>query len=232
MTREFLEQQGVPADRIEAILKAHGVAIQAEQAKKGSGKSEEEVQAAVNEALLKQKTGHEAAVATLNTQITTLQGQKAEVDKLLKEAPNLDEAVKEALKKQAGEHATALSEREKQSKAQIADLQRDAETVDFLRTLPNKFVTPETETVFRQKLNDALQDTANANKNRADLFAEMIKGADGKERTDIFAQAAAPPNGAAGGGGGETPGEEGSEFAFSFTGIRGRDAAPANATAA
>jgi len=105
-------------------------------------------------------------------------------------------------------------------------MQRDGETADFLRGLDKRFVTPETEQIFRYRLNTALQDKANEGKNRTDIFAELIKGADGKERTDIFAvqQQGQQQQFGAGPGGNPPPGGDGEpQMQFNFAGIRGRD---------
>ena len=221
MTREEVKAilPDISDEGLTKIMTAHGKSIQAEQAKKG-GKTDEDVAKAVEAATSKLAAEHKAALEGANAQISTLIGQKAELEKAIKEAPNLDEAVAKAVAEMEINHKTALKELEKSSAAELATLKRDSETADFLRSLDKKFATPETETIFRQRLNEALQDKAYEGKNRADIFAELVKGADGKERTDVFSPTTSV--GGAVGGHGTPPPPTGQEFKFDFAGIRGR----------
>lgn len=224
MTRDFLKGLGIDDTAIEKIMTEHGKTVQAEQAKKG-GLTEEDVTKAVNHA----NKDLNVIIEGLNAQIITLTNQKSDLDKIIKEAPNLDEAIKNAVEEAGKAHKTAMAELEKEHNIKTANMQRDSETADFLHNLGKKFITPETETIFRQRLNDALLDKANEGKNRADIFAGLIKGTDGKDRTDIFATDT-PQNsfiqglGAAGPGTGTLPDANNGTggIKFNFAGIRGR----------
>lgn len=212
MTREELKALGLTDDQVEKVMTMKGKVVEAEQAKKG-GKTDEDVKKAVDEALAKAQKESASAVDGLNKQIETLTKQKADLDKIIKDAPSVDDAVKKAIEEAEKAHATALADAQKAAEEQIQGLKRDSETADFLRSLGKEFVTPETETVFRNRLNEALQDKANEGKNRADIFASLSLGADGKERTDIF-KAAGGAGGAAGAAGGQEalPGAGGAMF--------------------
>ena len=129
----------------------------------------------------------ETELNSLKSQVTALTGQRDELQKNISNMPNIDEAVKNASAELEKNHKKAIEELQKESANQIQTLKRDSETVDFLRGLDKKFVTPETEAIFRQRINEALLDKANEGKNRSDIFAALIKDSEGKDRTDIFA---------------------------------------------
>jgi len=221
MTREFLKGLGLDDANIEKVISEHGKSIQAEQAKK-SGKTDEDVAKEIKAATDSVAANHALEIKSLTEQITTLTSQKADLDKIIKEAPNLDDAVKAAVEEAGKAHKDTLTELEKTHSKTVSDLQRDSETADFLRSLETRFATPETETVFRQRLNEALQEKANEGKNRADLFADLIKGSDGKPRTDIFQSQTGTQQWAAGGTGTIPPAAGEQKLQFNFAGIRGR----------
>jgi len=195
MKRKFLVGLGISEADADKIMEEYGKSIQAEQAKK-VGKTDEEVKEEVEATKTALDAKHKISIDNLNKTIDTLTTQRDDYKKLVDEAPDLNDAVKEATKKMDADHKIALAEQKKTIERQVADLQRDSETVDFLRSLDKKFITPETETAFRAKLNEAVQDKSNEGKSRTDIFKTLILGADGKERTDIFAQASSQPNGA------------------------------------
>ena len=228
LTRELVEKAVKGEASVEEVMAAHGQALTA--ATKG-GKTDEQVQAAITAALADQKTKHDVEMQGVKTQLSTAVQGKADLQKIIDEAPDLDEKVRLAVEEANTTHAATLKEEKKNYELQVKAFQRDSETVDFLRGLkdaqgnPRVFVTPETELIFRQKLNEALQAQGNEGKNRADLFNTLTLGADGKERTDIYAGATQQGGGgAAGGHGGKPPtGTESDEFGFTFNAIRGRD---------
>ena len=213
MKREFLRELGIEGETLEKIMAEHGKAKHAEHLQKQGP----EAVAAYETAKLAKE--HEQAVKGLKAQLEALAAQKAELEKKVMESPDAGEAVKKAVGEADKAHKAQLAQMQKDSEARIAELKRDSETADFLRGLDRKFATPETETVFRQRINEALQDKANEGKNRADIFAGLVKGPDGKERTDVFAQTQ-QLHGA--GGHGSAPPPESGGFNFTFSGIRGR----------
>ena len=213
MSRDFLKGLGIEGETLEKIMAELGKTRHAEHSK------EKDIEAAVATETAKLAKEHKAAIDGMKAQLETLASQKAELERSVKESPDVNEAVKKAVEDAEKQHKQALAQIQKDSEAQIATLKRDSETADFLRGLEKKFATPETETIFRQRINDALQDKAFEGKNRADIFAELMKGPDGKERTDVFAQAATQT---AAGGHGSAPPPAGNEMNFTFSGIRGR----------
>ena len=212
MKREFLTELGLAPEAVDKVMAEHGKHMAA-------AVKQSDVEAAVATETAKLAKEHKAAVDGLKAQLETLASQKSELEKSVKDSPNVDEAVKKAVEEAEKTHKAALVQLQKDSEARIATLKRDSDTADFLRGLDKKFATPETETIFRQRINDALQDKAFEGKNRADIFAELMKGPDGKERTDIFAQASTQT---AAGGHGSAPPPVGDEMNFTFSGIRGR----------
>jgi len=201
----------------------HGKTLQAEQEK--YKKQQDTADGNVN-------AKHAHTVSGLTRQLEELTKQKEHLDKIINEAPNLDEAVKAAVAEAEKANRATLAEMEKAHNAKLTEMQRDADTAAFFHNLGRKFVTPETESVFRQRMNDALTDRSNEGKNRNDIFTELIKGADGNERGDIF-QTRADVSPFALGGNAAGPGSAnsstpptGQEMKFNFTGIRGRGEAP------
>jgi hypothetical protein len=202
MTRAFLDSLTLTPEQIDGIMAEHGKALQASQAK---------LEAAA-------KTAQEG----LQAQITTLTAQQQELQKTISEAPSVDDAVKKITAELEATHKAALDEVQAKNTAQVTAMQCDIGTVDFLRGLEKPFVTPETEQVFRQQLNTAVLDPANAGKNRTDIFAGLIKSADGTDRTDIFKQGVEPappvvPGGAGGHGGAIPPLTPPTNNPFGFT---------------
>lgn len=208
LTRELLKELGLDEANIEKAMAAHGQAL--DKVQKG-GQTDEQVQAAITKALEDQQTKFNTELQGVKTQLATATQGKAELEKILAEAPDLDEKVRLAVEEANNAHAETMKQEKKAFELQVKAMQRDSETVDFLRGLkdsqgnPRVFVTPETELIFRQKLNEALQVKENEGKNRADLFTTLTLGTDGRERTDIFSVATPAPNGAAGGHGGNPP---------------------------
>ena len=213
MSRDFLKGLGIEGENLEKIMAELGRTRHAEHSR------EKDIGAAVAAETAKLAKEHKATIDGLNAQLETLASQKAELEKSVKDAAGVDEAVKKAVEEAEKTHKAALVQLQKDSEAQIAMLKRDSETADFLRGLEKKFATPETETIFRQRINDALQDKAFEGKNRADIFAELMKGPDGKERTDVFAQSQQAPF-AAGGHSNTPPSSAGDGFNFNFVGVR------------
>lgn len=76
---------------------------------------------------------------------------------------------------------------EKKYQDEIAALKVENEIGLFFAGLDRKFVTPETQQVFAAKLKEARKDEKNVKKELKDLFSEIIKDGEGKDRTDIFA---------------------------------------------
>jgi len=141
-------------------------------------------------------------IASLKTQLTELESQKQALQKTIDEAPNVDEALKASTKELEKVHAKALKDLQEKSFAEIQLLKRDSETVEFFKGLNKKFVTPETELIFRQRLNEALQKPEYEGKNRAEIFGDLILSNEGQPRVDLF------ETGAIGGGTGAAGGSQ------------------------
>lgn len=171
MDRKFLESLSLPSEQIDKIIAEHGKAVQTEQ----------------NRANQLRDAAVAKAVEPLNAQITQLTAQNTQLQNSVKNAPNVDSAVKAEVERLTKEHEKALKEITKKHEEETTAVWRIAETKDFFRSLDKKFVTPETQSAFETRLNEALADKKNEGKNRADIFATLILGEDGKERADIFA---------------------------------------------
>jgi len=178
MHRKDLETQGLTKEQIDFVMAEHGKALQTEQEK-----SKNVLAAAVAD-----------AVKPLNERLTEREAQIKELDEKIKSSSGVDEKSKAELAELAKTHAAKLKELETKHKeletahaGELAKLKREAETKEFFGGLGKRFVTPETAAAFEAKLNAALADKAYEGKNRKDIFGMLIKGEDGKDRTDIFA---------------------------------------------
>jgi septal ring factor EnvC (AmiA/AmiB activator) len=159
MKKDQLQALGLTDEQIESVLTANGKDVQREQ----------------------------KAAAELNKQIETLTAQAKELSDKVAGAAGADEKFKGEIAELKAAHEKALKDAKTGYDAEVARLARENETKSFIGGLNRKFVNDMTAAHFERLLNDAVADQKNAGKNRADLFAELSKGADGKERADIFA---------------------------------------------
>jgi hypothetical protein len=164
MKREDLKALGLTDEQVEAVMTEHGKGVTAEQAKA--------------------KTHADA----LTEQINALTAQAADFEAKLTESAGVDEAAKAEIKRLSEEHERALSEFKAKHDGELRRMERENETREFLAGLSKKFVNDMTRKHFETALNEAVSDKANEGRNRADIFAGLIKGEDGKERGDVFAE--------------------------------------------
>jgi len=177
MTREELKSQGLTDEQIEFVMAEY---------KKETQKATADATEAATKAV-------EEATKPLTDQLKAVKKQVSEYEEKLKTVEGLDEKAQATLTQLKTEYEEKSKEQEKlfkeaQKKAteEVATIRREAETKDFLNSLSTKFITPETQQVFEKKLNDALLSKDNEGKNRADIFASLIKNDKGEDRTDIF----------------------------------------------
>ena len=170
MDRKTLESKGLTAELIEFIMSENGKDVQAEK-----GKTKQ----AVDDAIM-------AATAPLNNQIAELDKQNKEFQTTIQNAAGIDEKAKTEIAKIQADNKAALKKMKDEFEAETAKVKREADTKEFLSRLSRKFVTPETARAFEARINEALIDKANEGKSRADIFAALSVGDDGKERTDIY----------------------------------------------
>jgi len=204
MQRKELEDKGLTKEQVDFVMAEHGKGVKTEQDKAKTAQD-----AAVKEAV-------EAAVKPLNEQISAHSTQVKELEEKIKSSTGVDEKAKKELEELQKVHAAALKEMEGKQKEtikahenELAKLKREAETREFFSGLGKKFITPETQKAFEQRVNEALADKAYEGRNRADILAILTKGDDGKERTDIYVpDTTVKP--VATGGTGDVPGDTGS----------------------
>jgi len=167
MDRHELEKKGLTKDMIDFVMAENGKDVQAEQAKA--------------------KADIATAVKPLNEQVAELTKQNKEFQETIKSTAGVDASAKAEIERLQKEHEAKIKEIQKAHDDKFQALKREADTKEFIRGLGKKFVTPETEKVFEDRLNAALADKAYEGKNRDDILAVLTLGADGKERTDIYA---------------------------------------------
>lgn len=185
MERKELEAKGLTPEQIEFIMAENGKDIKAEQTK----------------AKTMLTTAIAEAVKPLNDQIETLAIQAGEYQEVIKNSNGVDEEAKKQMEELQKTHTQALKEAKQSHEAELTKLRREAETREFFSSLNRKFITPETQRAFEQRVNEALSDKINEGKSRSDIFTALTKGEDGKERTDIFVpDTTAKPNGTGGTG--------------------------------
>lgn len=170
MKRRFLEELGLGAEIVEKIMAEHG-------------KSTQGLQKELDELLI------ERDLAVIERDKFRMQLEDVQICLKVFDGVDVDE-----LNCRVKTLSDELENAQKAATAEVAKLKMQAETKDFLSGLGKKFVTPEMQEYFASKLNAALENTACAGKNRADIYSELIKGADGTERTDIYAQESINPN--------------------------------------
>jgi len=182
MERASLEKLGLTKEQVDAVMTENGKDIKAEQDKAKTAQD-----TAVKDAV---------AVATkpLNETITKNAEQVKELEDKIKASGGVDEKSKKEIEELQKTHAAALKEIQdkqneaaKEHEAALAKLRRENETREFFAGYGKKFITPETQKAFEQRINECLTDKAYEGRNRADILAIITKGEDGKERTDIYA---------------------------------------------
>ena len=167
MKRKFLEEQGFTKEQIDAIMAEHGKAVT-----EASAKAADELT---------------KATASHQTQIAKLEKQNEEFQAAIASNAGLDAESKKKIEDMQKEHDKQLKELKNGFDNETAKLRREADTKEFLRGLGKEFANLETQNSIEARMNEALTDKAYEGKNRADILPELIKGEDGKERTDIWA---------------------------------------------